>query len=179
MIVICGATATGKTALGIKVAKKIGGEIIGADSMQIYKYMNIGTAKPTESEKREVAHHVIDIIEPDSDFSVAEFQIYAKNAIKDVKSRGKVPIIVGGTGLYINSLIYDYNTSEKDENLRQELLKEYEEHGSEYMYNKLVETDEKAANKIHPNNVKRVIRALEVKILTKKSIVDKNDKCRT
>ena len=176
MIVICGPTATGKTALGVEVAKRLNGEIVSADSMQIYKYMNIGTAKPTEDEKKGIRHHLMDIVDPSETYSVAEYQKDALKAIEEIKSKGKVPIIVGGTGLYINSLIYQYNPSEKSDELRRELTKEYEEFGSEYIYNKLKEVDEESAKVIHPNNVKRVMRALEVKLLTGESIVNKNDK---
>lgn len=176
MIVIGGATATGKTTLGIEVAKKLRGEIISADSMQIYKHMNVGTAKPTEEEMCGIPHHMIDIVEPNEPFSVAEFKIKAEKIIEEIKERGNTPIVVGGTGLYINSLIYNYSPAETNEGLRKELREECEKYGPERMYNKLSIIDEKAAKAIHPNNVKRVLRALEVMLLTGKSIADKNDK---
>ena len=176
MIVICGPTATGKTRLGIEIAKKIGGEIVSADSMQIYKKMNIGTAKPTEKERTEIPHHMIDFIDPRSPFSVAEYQVLAKKVIEDIQRRGKTPIIVGGTGLYINSLIYEYQPSEKDDALRRELNEEFTRYGATHMYEILKEVDPVAASVIHPNNVKRVIRAIEVKRLTGESISEKNDK---
>lgn len=176
MIFIVGATASGKTALSIALAKRLNGEIVSADSMQIYRHMDIGTAKVSEKEKEGVKHHLIDILEPNENFSVAEYQNIARKKILEIKSQKKVPIIVGGTGLYVNSLIYDYGPALYDEELRNELKNEYLEHGADFLYNKLQEIDTKACEKIHKNNVKRVIRALEVKILTGESLVDKTDK---
>lgn len=176
MIVIGGATATGKTTLGIEVAKALNGEIVSADSMQIYKGMDIGTAKPSTEEMCGIPHYLIDVIEPNEPFSVAEFKVRAEEAIKKIKNKGKVPIVVGGTGLYINALIYNYSPAETNDKLRKELWEEYEKYGAERMYGKLSQIDEKAAKTIHPNNVKRVLRALEVMLLTGKSIAEKNDK---
>lgn len=176
MIVIGGATATGKSALGVEVAKKINGEIIGADSMQIYRYMNIGTAKPSEEEMGGIVHHMIDIVDPDANYSVAEYKKKATEIIEDVKSRGKVPIVVGGTGLYINSLLYDYSPFKNDNNLRMELIEEYKRTSAEHMHERLCDIDPKAGEIIHKNNVKRVLRALEVKILTGESLVEKCDR---
>lgn len=176
MLIIGGATATGKSGLAIELAKKLNGEIISADSMQIYKNMNIGTAKVTESEKQGIIHHIIDIIEPEDSFSVSQFASLAKQTILDIKSKNKVPIVVGGTGLYINSLIYQYNLSARDCCLREELTKELEICGKEHMYNKLTVLDPKSASYIHCNNTKRVLRALEVFMLTGVSIVEKDDK---
>lgn len=176
MIVIGGATATGKSALGVEVAKRVDGEIIGADSMQIYRYMNIGTAKPTVEEKGGIVHHMIDIVEPDASYSVAEYKKQATEIIEDVKKRGKVPVIVGGTGLYINSLLYDYSPFASDAALRKKLGEECELNGADYMHEKLCSIDPKAGEVIHKNNVKRVLRALEVKILTGESLVGKCDR---
>ena len=179
MIVIGGATATGKSDIAIKVARELNGEIISADSMQIYKYMNIGTAKATESEMMGIPHHMIDIIEPNEEYSVAAFSDEAKKIASEIEKRGRVPILAGGTGLYINSLIYDYEPCMRDDNLRNELVNQYERYGADYIYAKLSELDPAGAANIHKNNIKRVIRALEVKILTGKSITEKHDKDKT
>lgn len=174
-IVIGGATASGKSGLAIEVAKRTDGEIIGADSMQIYKKMDVGTAKVTEEETQGVVHHLIDVVEPNETFSVAQYEKLAKTAIKDIENRGKTPIVCGGTGLYINSLIYDYQMSAYDPKLRENLMRELDEKGLDYMYEKLLKLDPLAEN-IHKNNVKRVIRALEVYLTEGKSVLDKNDK---
>lgn len=176
MIIIGGTTASGKSELAIKTAKLLDGEIISADSMQIYKRMDIGTAKLTLDQRQGVPHHLIDIVEPESKFTVAEFKTAAENIICKLKKRKTAPIITGGTGLYINSLIYDYSLSEQDLNLRNELINEADKYGKEYMYNKLLKIDNQAAEKIHSNNLKRVIRAIEVKLLSGHSILEKNDK---
>ncbi len=176
MIVIGGATATGKTALAVEVAKQVNGEIIGADSMQIYKKMNVGTAKPTEREKCGIMHYMIDIVEPNEPYSVAEYKKQATGIIERIRQKGKVPIIVGGTGLYINALIFDYTPFARNDELRNELKAEYETCGAEYMHKKLCSIDPKAGEIIHFNNVKRVLRALEVKLLTGESVTDKCDK---
>ena len=176
MIVIGGATATGKSELGVKIAKEINGEIISADSMQIYRYMNIGTAKPTLNEMDGINHYMIDILEPYENYSVAEYKNQAFEIINGIKKRGKVPVVVGGTGLYINALLYDYSPLACDEKLREELKKEYECYGAEYMHEKLCQIDPEGGVKIHFNNIKRVLRAIEVKLLTGKSITEKSDK---
>lgn len=176
MIVIGGATATGKSELGVKIAKEINGEIISADSMQIYRYMNIGTAKPTLNEMDGINHYMIDILEPYENYSVAEYKNQAFEIINGIKKRGKVPVVVGGTGLYINALLYDYSPFACDEKLREELKKEYECYGAEYMHEKLCQIDPEGGVKIHFNNIKRVLRAIEVKLLTGKSITEKSDK---
>lgn len=178
MLIIGGATATGKTKLAVMLASLADGEIISADSMQIYKHMDIGTAKVTAEEMQNVAHHMIDIIEPTEEYSVAEYQKQALEKIKDIEQRGKTPIIVGGTGLYINSLIYplQFGSSFKDEALRKTLANEAEEYGNDYIYNKLLEIDPISASKIHKNNIKRVIRAIEVKTLSGKSVTQSQDK---
>ena len=164
LIILTGPTAVGKTDLSIKIAKKINAEIISADSMQIYEYMDIGSAKVTKEEMNGVTHYMIDEVKPDYNFSVSEFQKRANTYIDDIVSKNKLPLVTGGTGLYLNSLIYnmDFAKSNADNKLREELRKELEEYGIDYMHNKLKELDEEAASRIHKNNTKRVIRALEV-----------------
>ena len=164
VIVICGPTASGKTALSIELAKKINGEIISCDSMQIYKDMDIGTAKPTLEEQKEVKHYLIDFVNPNQRYSVAEYKKDAEKSIKEIISKGKIPIIVGGTGLYVDSLIYgiEYHEIELDEEYRKQLEKEIEEKGLESLYNKAKEIDSKAMEKISPNDKKRIMRVLEI-----------------
>jgi len=178
VIVICGPTASGKTALSVELAKAMDGEIISADSMQIYKYMDIGSAKPDEAEREGIPHHLMDIIEPCENFSVAEYQQMAHRAIYDVTSRGKLPIMVGGTGLYINSVINDVDFADDggDEALRAELLDFAKANGALALHEKLRELDAAAAEKIHMNNVRRVIRAIEFIKLNGKSFSEHNDK---
>ncbi len=161
---VCGPTASGKTAYAIKVALEKGGEIVSCDSMQIYKYMNIGTAKATMEERAMVPHHMIDFVEPWTDYSVAEFTKDARCAIDDILSRGKLPVLCGGTGLYMDSVINntDYPEAEKDDEYVAALWKLAEEKGNDFVYQMLKEADPEAAEKIHPNNVKRVVRALEI-----------------
>ena len=163
IIVIAGPTACGKTEYAIRVAENTGGEIVSCDSMQIYKYMSIGSAKPTEEELSRAKHWLVDKIDPREDFSVARYRDMAKDAINDILSRGKTPIIAGGTGLYLNSLLYDMDFSEADRDLelRQTLMDEADLFGPEYVYKKLEAIDPVKASKIHPNNLKKVIRALE------------------
>ncbi|NLM72940.1 MAG: tRNA (adenosine(37)-N6)-dimethylallyltransferase MiaA [Clostridiaceae bacterium] len=172
VIVIAGPTASGKTDLAIELALKVNGEIISADSMQIYREMNIGTAKPTMEERKGIPHHMMDIVYPDEEFSVAQFQKGAKECIKDILSRGKVPIVAGGTGLYINTLVYNITFSETitDWNYRKKLENIAREQGAEALHLLLQKVDPVSAEKIHPNNVKRVIRALEVYETTGKPI---------
>lgn len=175
LLIIAGPTAVGKTGIGIILAKKLNGEIISADSMQIYKNMNIGTAKPDLEERQGITHHLIDIINPDEKFSVAEFQKLARNIIDNlVSSNGKLPIVVGGTGLYINSIIYNMDFAQSISNweLRKTLQKEAKNMGNEYVYNKLKKINPEVASKIHPNNIKRVIRAIEIYHETGKQIGD-------
>lgn len=170
LLVIGGPTAVGKTALSINLAKNLNGEIISADSMQIYKYMDIGSAKVTKEEMDGIKHHMIDIIEPNVPFSVADFKEKGDKALKDIISRKKFPIIAGGTGLYINSLTCNmtFTEADKDHDYRKELEEEAEKYGNEYLHEKLKEIDLKSYNEIHMNNRKRVIRALEVYKLTGK-----------
>ena len=164
VIVICGPTASGKTSLSIELAKKINGEIISCDSMQIYKDMNIGTAKVTKDEMQGIKHYMIDFVSPDTRYSVADYKIDAEKAIETIINNGKTPIIVGGTGLYVDTLIYgiEYPEIKFDEQYRKRLEKEADEKGLEILYNKAKEIDEKAMQKISPNDKKRIIRVLEI-----------------
>ena len=164
VIVICGPTASGKTALSIELAKQINGQIISCDSMQIYKEMNIGTAKPSKEEMQGIKHYLIGFIEPNKRYSVADYKKDAKNAIKQILSKGKTPIIVGGTGLYLDSLIYeiDYQEIQFDQKYREELQKLYEEKGIEYLYEKAKQIDPQAIEKISKNDKKRIMRILEI-----------------
>lgn len=176
LLIICGPTACGKTSTSIEIAKNIGGEIICADSMQIYKYMNIGTAKVTEEEVRNVKHYLYDIVEPNESFSVSEYVVQARKIISKINENGKIPILVGGTGLYIESLIYPYSfgSAIADNKVREELYKELSEKGVDFLYNELVRIDPIDAAKIHPNNTKRLIRALEIYRITGKTKTDFN-----
>lgn len=164
LIILTGPTAVGKTAMSIKLAKAVGGEIISADSMQVYKYMDIGTAKVTAEEMDGVVHHLIDVLEPQQDFNVAIFKDMAVKAIEDIYSRGKIPIIAGGTGFYIQALLYDIDFEQGedcDDDYRRELQEIADTKGNEFLHNMLRQIDPEAAAAIHANNVKRVIRALE------------------
>ncbi len=164
ILIITGATATGKTAFAIECAKALNGEIISCDSMQIYRDLDIGTAKPTLEEQQAISHHLIDVVEAGDEFSVQQFVTLAQEKITDIISRGKLPIIVGGTGLYIKSLIYPYSfcSSKKDESVRESLNRILNEKGKEYIYSMLMEVDKESALKIHPNDTKKVMRALEI-----------------
>lgn len=170
ILVIGGPTAVGKTELSIELAKRLNGEIISADSMQIYKYMDIGSAKVSKEEMNGVVHHLIDVVDPSINFSVADYKEQGEKTIKEIISRGKLPIIVGGTGLYINSLTCNMNftEAEKDEEYRKELDKLANKHGNNYIHEMLKEIDPISYKEIHANNRKRVIRALEVYKLTGK-----------
>ncbi|TYQ18219.1 UNVERIFIED_CONTAM: tRNA dimethylallyltransferase [Acetivibrio alkalicellulosi] len=172
VIIIIGPTASGKTKLSIELAKEVDGEIVLADSMQVYKYMDIGTAKPDKEEMAGVRHYLINEISPDEEFSVAKYQQYAYRYIEEILKKDCIPIVSGGTGLYINSLIYNIEFADTicDWKLRERLTKEAEEKGNEYVHNKLREIDPVAAEKIHMNNLKRVIRAIEVFTYTNKPI---------
>ena len=164
VLVLAGPTAVGKTDLSIKLAKALNGEIVSTDSMQIYKYMDIGSAKITEEEMDGIKHHMIDIILPDVPFTVADYKEKAEGIISDILRRGKLPILTGGTGLYINALTCNMNftDADKDEEYRAELKELAETKGKIYVHNMLREIDPKSAEDIHYNNLKRVIRALEV-----------------
>ncbi|MEF9934847.1 MAG: tRNA (adenosine(37)-N6)-dimethylallyltransferase MiaA [Clostridium sp.] len=172
LVIIAGPTASGKTSLSIEIAKRINGEIISADSMQVYKYMDIGTAKISEEEMDGIKHYMIDEVTPDVEFSVALFRERAGNYIDDIISRGKTPIVVGGTGLYINSLTYalDFSGREEDAEYRKQLEAIAEEKGNEYLHSMLKDVDEESYNRLYPNDIKRVIRALEVYKIKGKTI---------
>ncbi len=161
--VILGPTATGKSHCGIELAKRLNGEIISGDSMLVYKKMNIGTAKPTAEELASVPHHLIDILPPEAEFSVVDFKALAEPLIADINNRGKLPIIVGGTGLYIKALLenYEFNTVEECSELRQELEEFAKSSGNAALHAKLRQIDPAAADRLHSNDVRRVIRAIE------------------
>ena len=164
VIVICGPTASGKTALSIELAKKIDGEVVSADSMQIYKDMNIGSAKVTPEEMEGIKHYLIDFVSPDERYSVANYKKDAKKVIEEIISKGKTPIVVGGTGLYVDSLIYEieYNDIEIDEEYRKKLEKIKDKEGIEVLYKKALEIDPEAMGKISSNDSKRIMRVLEI-----------------
>jgi tRNA dimethylallyltransferase len=164
IIVITGPTASGKTALAVELAKHIDGEIVSADSMQIYKGMDIGTAKPTLQETAEIPHHMIDRLDPRENYSVADYKKDAEDCIENILARNKRPIIAGGTGLYINALVYNIDFSETEEggDIRKNLEEQARKEGNHVLYEKLKKVDPEAASKIHVNNTKRLIRALEV-----------------
>lgn len=163
LVIIAGPTATGKSAAAVKLAKRIGGSIISADSMQVYRGMDIGTAKITKEEMQGIDHYLIDVFEPQEDFNIVTFQTMAKEAIIKIKEKGKIPIIVGGTGFYIQSVLYDIDFTEsvEDEGYRKELAELIEEKGGVYVHGLLEEADPEAAKAIHHNDSKRMIRALE------------------
>lgn len=174
VLVIAGPTAVGKTKIAIEVAKRLNGEIISADSMQIYKKMDIGTAKPTVEEMDGIPHHLLSVVEIGEKFSVVDFQKMAFGCIEDILSRGKVPIVCGGTGLYINGLIeeIDYGEVTSSDELREELEKVAAEKGNEYLYEELKAVDKESAERIKLNDTKRLIRALEVYKVTGTTITE-------
>ncbi|MCL0062647.1 tRNA (adenosine(37)-N6)-dimethylallyltransferase MiaA [Peptococcaceae bacterium] len=174
LLAVVGPTASGKTSLGVELALKLNGEVVSADSMLVYRYMDIGTAKPTAEERKGVPHHLIDIKIPWEEYNVAQYQKDAKKAILDIYKREKLPILVGGTGLYIRAVTdkYNFNMPGEDKELRTLLQKQALQKGKDWLYKKLCKVDPKAAAKIHPNNVRRVIRVLEVYILTGRRISD-------
>lgn len=176
LIVIGGPTACGKTGFSIKLAKEIGGEIISADSMQVYRYMDIGTAKVTPEEADGVPHYLIDELNPDEEYNVMLFQQKAKAYIEKIWAKGKIPILVGGTGFYINALLYDndFTETENDTSYREECYKLVQKQGPEVLYERLKEIDPEYAANIHANNVKRVTRALEYHYLTGQKFSEHN-----
>ena len=176
LIVLTGPTAVGKTKLSIALAKAVDGEIISADSMQVYKYMDIGSAKITKEEMEGVPHHLIDVLDPGEDFHVVRFQEMAKQAMEEIYAKGKIPILAGGTGFYIQAVVKDIDFSDNTEKspVREALEKLAEEKGSEFLHERLREIDPPSADKIHANNVKRVIRALEYYQMTGERISDHN-----
>ncbi len=163
-ISVLGPTASGKTGLAIALAKRLGGEIVSCDSMQLYRGMDIGTATPTMSEREGIPHHMFDIIEPDCEFSAADYARRAGDVIADIAKRGRIPILCGGTGMYHSALmrLTSFEPGEPDERLREELFAYAAEHGNEALHERLARIDPDAAQAIHPNNVKRVVRAIEV-----------------
>ena len=171
VIAIVGPTASGKTGLSVDLAKALDGEIINGDALQVYKGLDIGTAKITAEEMDGIPHHLFDIKQPTESFSVAQYQIEVRRWIKDIQSRGKMPIIVGGTGLYVQSVLYDFRFTEEvsDMAIRGRLEQELEDNGTDGLYAKLVELDPVGSEKIHPNNHRRVIRALEIIEITGKT----------
>lgn len=178
LIVLTGPTAVGKTELSIELAKKVNGSIISADSMQVYRHMDIGSAKICPEEMQGIPHYLIDTFEPEEEFHVVKFQEYAKKYMEEIYAQGRIPIIAGGTGFYIQALLYDidFTKEEEDTHYRRKLEQFAKEHGAHALHEKLKEVDEKSANEIHENNVKRVIRALEFHHLSGKKISEHNEK---
>ncbi len=177
LIILTGPTAVGKTALSIGLAKALNGEIISADSMQVYRHMDIGTAKIKPEQMQGIRHYLIDELEPSIEFNVATFQSKCRQYMKEIYSRGKIPILVGGTGFYIQSVLYsvDFSQTETDNLYRKELADFAKHKGNEALHAKLMEIDKKSADAIHPNNVKRVIRALEYYKQTGHKISEHNE----
>jgi tRNA dimethylallyltransferase len=172
LVVITGPTAVGKTDISIDVARQLEGEIVSCDSMQVYKYMDIGTAKPSVLERKAVPHHLIDVVAPDEDFNVARFQELAEAAISDITSRGRTPVLVGGTGLYIKAVVdgFLFPWEGASPKIRESLEEEAAQKGHDVLYARLEEVDPEAAKKIHPNDTRRIVRALEVHITTGRPI---------
>lgn len=177
MVVLTGPTAVGKTELSIRLAQKLDGEIISADSMQIYQKMDIGTAKIRKEEMDGIPHHLIDVLDPSEEFNVARFQEMAKEALEGIYRRGRIPLIVGGTGFYIQGLLYDidFTKEEQDFRYRENLQKKAKEEGAQAIHKMLQAVDPASAQKIHPNNTKRVIRALEFYHLNGRKISEHNE----
>ncbi len=177
MVVLTGPTAVGKTELSIQLAQKLDGEIISADSMQIYQKMDIGTAKIRKEEMDGIPHHLIDVLDPSEEFNVARFQEMAKDALAGIYRRGRIPLIVGGTGFYVQGLLYDidFTKEEQDFRYRENLQKKAKEEGAQAIHKMLQAVDPASAQKIHPNNIKRVIRALEFYHLNGRKISEHNE----
>lgn len=178
LICIAGPTASGKTSFAVELAKRVNGEIISADSMQIYKNMNIGTAKPSAEEMQGIKHYLIDEITPFESFSVSDFTERARKYIEEIRAKGKQPIVAGGTGLFISALIdnVQFSEGEADYELREELRKTAEEKGADFLHSMLLEIDPVSAERIHPNNIKRVIRAIEIYKTTGITMTEQNEK---
>ncbi|MBW2336783.1 MAG: tRNA (adenosine(37)-N6)-dimethylallyltransferase MiaA [Deltaproteobacteria bacterium] len=171
VIIICGPTGVGKTAVGIQLAEKLDGEIISADSMQIYRYMDIGTAKPTADEQSRIPHHMIDIVDPDENFDAVRFAEMARDKVMQLHQRGVMPLVVGGTGLYIKALLQGlFQSNPVDPKTRERLMKEAAENGSGILYDRLKRVDPDTADRLHPNDSYRIIRALETIESTGRSI---------
>ena len=178
LIILAGPTAVGKTSLSIRLAKETGGEIISADSMQVYRHMDIGSAKITKEEMDGVSHYLVDVLEPEEEFNVVRFQQMAKEAAEKIWEKGKIPLVVGGTGFYIQALLYDIDFTENDgdESYRRQLeQKASDEEGASELYEMLKRVDPKAAQEIHPRNIKRIIRALEFYHQTGRKISEHNE----
>ena len=177
LIILAGPTASGKTAVSVDLAKRIGGEIISADSMQIYRGMDIGTAKITADEMQGVKHYLINVSDPKEDFNIVKFQNMVKCSIEEIKKNGHIPILVGGTGFYIQSIIYDINFDKEDDNgsIRKVLEEEYDKMGADFMYEKLKKIDSISAENIHKNNKKRIIRAIEYFLINNALISEHNE----
>ena len=177
LIILTGPTAVGKTKASIGLAKAVDGEIISADSMQVYRHMDIGSAKIKPEEMEGIPHHLIDVLEPDDEFHVVKFQQLAQKAMREIWERGHIPIVTGGTGFYIQALLYDidFDENEKEDACRKELEAYAREHGAEALHEKLALVDPASAEMIHPNNIKRVIRALEFYEQTGKRISEHNE----
>ena len=177
VIFLIGPTATGKSELAVRLAKKINGEIISADSVAVYRGMDIISSKPDKNLRKQIPHHLIDIVTPSKEYNVAKFIKESNKKIREIIKRKKIPIVVGGSGLYLDSLLFGlFREGVKDAVLRRRLEDEARKYGSEYLYNKLKEIDPEAAEKIHPNNLRRVIRALEVCFLTKRKFSEVKQK---
>lgn len=177
LIILAGPTASGKTAVSVDLAKRIGGEIISADSMQIYRGMDIGTAKVTADEMQGVKHYLINVSDPKEDFNIVKFQNMVKCSIEEIKKNGHIPILVGGTGFYIQSIIYDIKFDKEDDNgsIRKVLEEEYDKMGADFMYEKLKKIDSISAENIHKNNKKRIIRAIEYFLINNALISEHNE----
>lgn len=183
LLILTGPTAVGKTALSIQLAKAVGGEIVSADSMQVYRHMDVGSAKVTKEEMEGIPHYLIDVLEPQEDFNVVTFQTLALQAMNEIYSHGNIPIITGGTGFYIQALLYDIDFKENDEKnpIREELeqlAKDLGEKAPEVLHEKLSQIDPEAAKQIHANNIKRVIRAIEYFRQTGEKISEHNEEMR-
>ena len=179
LLAICGATATGKTALAVECAKRLDGEVVSCDALLVYRGLNIGTAKPTAEEMGGVVHHLIDVAEPRQSFSVHDFEMLAIPVVEDILARGKVPVLCGGTGFYMNAILFcsGFGHAGGDAAIREKYERIAEERGREYLHALLRECDPESAEKLHPNDVKRVIRALEIYELTGCKKSSQNDSC--
>ena len=167
ILVVCGPTAVGKTTAAIRLAERFGGEVVNADSVQVYRYMDIGTAKPTGAERAQARHHLVDVADPDETFDAARFTRLGRAAVTDIVQRGKVPIVAGGSGLYIKALLYGLaKQAPSDPALREKLRQDAQEHGSAALHRRLSKVDPETAARVHPNDVVRIVRALEVYTLT-------------
>ena len=177
LIILAGPTASGKTSVSIDLAKRLGGEIISADSMQVYKYMDVGTAKISVEDMQGVKHHLIDVLDPKEDFNIVKFQNMVKCSIEEIVKNGHIPILVGGTGFYIQSVIYDIDFNNEDDNssVRKKLEEEYDTFGADFMHEKLKKIDIVSAQTIHKNNKKRVIRAIEYFLINNEPISSHNE----